>query len=530
MNEKLSKADLVKKSLVRKRDAPSYEGFGKLPPQETELESVLLGAILIDSQAIEDVIQFIKDDVFYKDPHQCIWRAIRMLYEKSEPIDILTVTAQLRKNDELDRAGGAYYVTQLSNMIGSSANTEFHAKIVYEAYLKRATISISSEATTDAYDGTTDAFDVIEKAEQSLSLLSQNRFGSSSKQVSSAMYEEIHAIEKRMSMGENQLTGITSGFRELDQITGGWQNSDLIIVAGRPAMGKTAATLNFARHASIIGGRSVGVFSLEMSASQLVQRLIAGESEIANDRIRNGALNKSEWDCLTSSLDSLGNSKIIIDDTPALSVIELKSLARRMKKEQGVELIVIDYLQLMSGVGSRMEGNREQEISAISRGLKALAKELNIPIIALSQLSRAVETRGGEKKPILSDLRESGSIEQDADIVIFLYRPEYYGFDTDPDGLPNAGIGFFNIAKHRNGELKEIRVGFDGKFTKFKNLHDMGGIENHNRASEMQSGISPAMKKYVTRKSVEPQDSQTNEGIVENGTSNAEDPTDDQPF
>lgn len=844
--------EIAKKSFVRRTNSENalFE-YGKLPPQEKELEEAVLGAVLIERDCIEDIISFVKEDVFYVDAHQRIWRAIDALYAKNAPIDLLTVTSQLKENGDLDSAGGAFYVAQLTNKIGSASNAEYHARLIYEAYIKRQTIAISTESIKDAYDDTNDAFEVLEKAEKNLSLLSENKFGNEGQTIGHSMRQELNLIEARMSMEENELTGVTSGFYELDALLGGWQKSDLIIVAGRPSMGKclkkwtpiimydgsvknvedivvgdllmgidstprkvmslargremmywvrqrfamdycvneshilslkrsrnegkykhgdvlnmelkeyigksnkfksnykgwktgidfaekqlpiepyflgiwlgdgrlktqriskpdieirdyvkwyadklgmrfsesdekcpvyniaridrnsnplldkmrllnivdnkhipsdflinsnknrlellaglldtdghynaefnvyeitmvdeklmnqikylcdtlgfrttlkpkkasiksigyecvayrlriygnleiipckierkkarpyrsirswqhtsfkiekdkvddyygftldqdglfllgdgtvthnTACTLNFARHAAIMGKKSVAVFSLEMSTAQLTQRLISGEAEIANDRIRNGKLNDGEWSRLTSSLDYLASANIVIDDTPALSIMELKAKARRLKKDHNIEMIVIDYIQLMSGSG-KGDGNREQEISAISRGLKAIAKELNIPVIALSQLSRAVETRGGEKKPILSDLRESGSIEQDADIVIFLYRPEYYGFEQDTEGNSNAGIGYFMVSKHRNGGLKDIRVGFDGKYTKFKNLVDGGGvtIENHTQQSENSgSSINNSLnKKYIDKRREEQREKKASGG------------------
>lgn len=441
--------EIAKKSFVKRTNSENaLLDYAKLPPQEKELEEAVLGAVLIERDCIEDIISFVKEDVFYVDAHQRIWRAIDALYAKNAPIDLLTVTSQLKENGDLESAGGGFYIAKLTNSIGSASNAEYHARLIYEAYIKRQTIAISTESIKDAYDDTNDAFEVIEKAEKNLSLLSENKFGNEGQTIGHSMRQELNLIEARMSMEENELTGITSGFHELDKITGGWQKSDFIIIAGRPSMGKTVAGINFARHAAIMGKKSVAVFSLEMSTAQLTQRLISSEAEIVNDRIRNGKLNDGEWSRLTSSLDYLASAQIVIDDTPALSIMELKAKARRLKKDHNIDLIVIDYIQLMSGSG-KSDGNREQEISAISRGLKALAKELNIPVIALAQLSRAVETRGGEKKPILSDLRESGCLIGDTNI----HHPNGVDKISDLDGDKK-----FDIFAYEQKDIKSMQA------------------------------------------------------------------------
>lgn len=467
--------DIAKKSFVRKNTGESNAlEFGKLPPQVKELEEVVLGAVMIEENAINEVVDILKDDSFYVDAHQRIWRAIRLLFQNQAPIDLLTVTEQLKKNGDLEAVGGAFYIAQLTNKVGSAANVEYHARLIAEKHIQRMLISTSTEIITEAYEDTTDVFELLDKAEKNLFSIAENNLKRNSEDISSLLMTELKEIDVRMANSEDHLNGVPSGFIDLDRATGGWQKSDLIILAARPAMGKTAFTLALARNASVDHKRPVAVFSLEMSSAQLVQRLISMETHIPAEKIRRGSLEQYEYQILTSKIDNLRNAPIFIDDTPAINVFELRSKCRRLKQQHDIQMVVIDYLQLMSGSVDNKGGNREQEISQISRALKSLAKELEIPVIALSQLSRAVETRGGDKKPILSDLRESGAIEQDADIVVFLYRGEYYGIDTDADGQSTKDIAEVIIAKHRNGPVTTVRTRFINRFAKFENIDEIG--------------------------------------------------------
>lgn len=477
--------DLIRKSLIKKSNPEVNPlDYGKLPPQARELEEAVLGAVMIEANAINDVMDILKDEAFYVDAHQRIWKAIRFLFQNQAPVDLLTVTEQLKKNGDLEAAGGAFYVAQLTNKVGSAANVEFHARILAEKYIQRMLIASSTEIIKDAYEDSTDVFELLDKAEKGLFTIAESNLKRASSDIGSLIMSEIKELDTRMNNSEDHLNGVPSGFIDLDRATGGWQKSDLVIVAARPAMGKTSFTLALARNAAVDHNRPVAFFSLEMSAAQLAQRLISMETHIDANKIRRGSLESYEYEILTSKVDGLKNSKIFIDDTPAINVFELRSKCRRLKQQHDISMVIIDYLQLMSGSVDNKGGNREQEISQISRALKGLAKELEIPVIALSQLSRAVETRGGDKKPILSDLRESGAIEQDADIVIFLYRGEYYGIETDADGMTTKDIAEIIIAKHRNGPVKTVRTRFINRYAKFENLDEIGASDSYNEIQE----------------------------------------------
>ncbi|MGI9542043.1 MAG: replicative DNA helicase [Cyclobacteriaceae bacterium] len=444
--------------------------LGKLPPQAVELEGAVLGALMLEKDALTSVIDILKPDSFYKEAHKEIYQAILALFNNSEPVDLLTVTNQLRKDGKLELAGGAYYITELTSRVNSAANVEFHARIITENAIKRALISIASEIHRDAYEDTTDVFNLLDRMEQSLFEVSESNIRKNYADMRSIMREALDELEARKDH-EDGLTGVPSGFTALDRVTSGWQNSDLVIIAARPGMGKTAFIVTAMRNAAVDHKRPVAIFSLEMSNIQLVNRLISGEAELESDKIKKGNLADYEWEQLVHKTAKLTNAPIYIDDTPALSILELRAKCRRLKAQHNVQLVIVDYLQLMSGDSSRSAGgNREQEIASISRALKNIAKELNVPVVALSQLSRAVETRGGDKRPQLSDLRESGSIEQDADMVMFLYRPEYYGITEDEMGQPSNGVGEVIIAKHRNGSLDTVKLKFIGKYTKFVDL------------------------------------------------------------
>jgi len=450
------------------------------------IEHSLLSCLLLDSDSIELVIDMLNSEMFFYPDSKLIFNAIQSLYRKKISIDVVTLFEELKLTNKYDEAGGVVNINNIVNSVTNAIHVEDYAKLLYEYYIERQIIEVNLQVFQKSQSGMSDAFDLLEFNNKKLSDISDSIKSNSSQSISNALHEELLLIGKRMQNAEEgKVIGVPTGFRDLDKLTGGWQNGDLIIVAGRPSMGKTAATLNFARNAAVIGGFPVAVFSLEMSESQITSRLISSETMIDSESIKKGTLSKQDYARMTVGLDRLSKSELFIDDTPALSLMELKVRARRLKNHHDIGLIVIDYLQLMSSNNKRNEGNREQEISSISRGLKSLAKELNLPVIALSQLSRAVENRAGDKRPFLSDLRESGSIEQDADIVMFLYRGEYYGFDKDIEGKDQRGLAEFIIAKNRNGSLGTIQVRFEGRFVKFSDIgstpYTGGGNDNQDK-------------------------------------------------
>ena len=449
---------------------------GKLPPQALDLEEAVLGAMMIDKKGVDEVIDILQSDAFYKDAHKHIFEAIFQLFTDSQPIDLLTVSSQLKKNAKLELAGGDFYLIQLTQKIASSAHIEFHSRIILQKYIQRSLIRISSEIIEESYDETTDVFDLLDKAESKLYEVTQGNIKRSSETAQSLVIQAKKRIEEIAN--KEGLSGIATGFDKLDKITSGWQPSDLVIIAARPGMGKTAFVLSMARNIAIDFGHPVALFSLEMSSVQLITRLISSETGLSSEKLRTGKLEKHEGEQLSVKVKDLEKAPLFIDDSPSLSIFDLRAKARRLASQHGIKLIIVDYLQLMTAGGNgKGGGNREQEISTISRNLKALAKELEVPVIALSQLSRAVETRGSSKRPLLSDLRESGAIEQDADIVSFIYRPEYYKIEEwdDDEQSPTAGQAEFIIAKHRNGSLENIRLKFIGNLGKFDNLEEYGG-------------------------------------------------------
>jgi replicative DNA helicase len=450
---------------------------GKLPPQALEIERAVLGALMLEKDALSKVIDALKPEIFYKPAHQEIFKAILSLFQDSEPIDILTVTQQLRRMavGALEACGGPAYISDLTSQVASAANIEYHAHIIKQAFIQRELIQLCSKVEKEAYEDTKDVFDLLDETEQKLYQLSSDNLRKESQSIEQIAYATIKQLEALRLKGDG-VTGITSGFKRLDELTAGWQKSDLVIIAARPAMGKTAFVLSVARNASVIDKKPVALFSLEMSATQLVQRLLCSEAELDAQRVRTGRLEDFEWQQLNSRIGNLSKAPLYIDDTPGLSIYDLRAKCRRLKAERGIEMVIIDYLQLMEGEKTR-SGNREQEISGISRALKKLAKELNIPVIALSQLSRAVETRSGQQhRPMLSDLRESGAIEQDADMVIFLYRPEYYGLETTEDGQSTAGLCEVIIGKQRNGPTDTAKLQFISRFGKFTDFEGESGF------------------------------------------------------
>ncbi|HWY37499.1 MAG TPA: replicative DNA helicase, partial [Bacteroidia bacterium] len=438
----------------------------------------VLGAMMLEKEALSTVIDILKPEAFYKPSHQSIYRAIVDLFNSSEPIDILTVVNQLKKNGELELAGGAYYISQLTHRVASSANAEYHARIIVQKYIQRELIRISTEVIHTSYEDSADVFDLLDKATESIYQLVDANVRKQQESISKLLAKAITQIEEA-SQQTSGVTGVPSGFTTIDRITGGWQKSDLVIIAARPAMGKTALVLTLARNAAVEFDRPVVVFSLEMSSLQLVNRLISAEAELEQEKIRKGDLKDHEFVQLNERIKKLASAPLFIDDTPALSIFELRAKARRLKENHNIQMIVVDYLQLMTAGTDSRGGNREQEISYISRSLKSLAKELDIPIIALSQLSRDVEKRStGTKRPQLSDLRESGAIEQDADMVCFIYRPEYYGLDVFEDDTPSRGMAEIYIAKNRHGSVAQPRVKFIGQFAKFADVDYVEGAKD----------------------------------------------------
>lgn len=433
--------------------------YGKIPPQAKELEEAVLGAIMLEKSAFDNVVEILKPECFYVEAHQRIFKSFQSLAQKSLPIDILTVVEELKTKEELDLIGGPYAITKLTNIVVSTANIEAHARIILQKFIQRELIRISGEIIGDAYEDTTDVFDLLDESESKMFNITNNYLKKNFDDIGTVLVKTIQRIDDLRNKQED-ISGVPTGFPTIDRVTYGWQPTDLIILAARPSVGKTAFALNLARSAALHPTKPTGVgfFSLEMSASQLVQRILSAESGIMLEKISRGRLEDYEMQQLYSKgITKLSDAPIYIDDTAALNIFEFRAKARRLVNKHNVGLVIIDYLQLMSGSGDR-NSNREQEISRISRDLKGLAKELQVPIIALSQLSRAVESRKESKMPQLSDLRESGAIEQDADLVMFLYRPEYYEILTNEMGESNRGETHVRIAKHRNGSLETIKL------------------------------------------------------------------------
>lgn len=463
-----------KSGFSKQDNNPGLRG-GKIPPQALEMEQAVIGALLLEKDALNKVLDTVRPEMFYKEAHELIYEAVNQLFQNSEPIDILTVKNYLSQNGQLEAAGGVFYLTELTSKVASAANIEYHARVIAQKYLLREMIKIGDNIVHKAYDETTDVFDLLDTMEKGLFELSETNLRRNYMGMSDLVHSTLKRLEELQGK-EGGVTGVPTGFTMMDAMTSGFQPSDLVIIAARPAMGKTAFTLTAARNAAVRFGVPVAFFSLEMAATQLVQRLLCAEAEIDAQKVRTGRLERYEWEQLTNRIGSLSKAPLYIDDTPALSIMDLRAKGRRLKAEKNIGMIIIDYLQLMTG--SAKAGSREQEIAGISRSLKELAKEIDVPILALSQLSRAVETRGGDKKPMLSDLRESGSIEQDADMVMFLYRPEYYGLTTYEDGTSTQGVAEVIIAKQRNGPVGDVKLQFINKFAKFGDLNDFEAESN----------------------------------------------------
>jgi len=436
----------------------------KLPPQHVEAEQSVLGGILIENDAINKVMEILAPEDFYRESHRKIYHALINLTARDEPADLITLTNELRKLDQLDNVGGASYLASLIDSVPTAANIEYYAKIVKEKSILRQLIQTSTEIITQSYEDRADVESFLDEAERSIFQISENRVRPSYYPIRDIVKQSFKTIE-RLYEKKELVTGVPSGFKELDRMTAGFQSSDLIIVAGRPSMGKTAFCLNVVQYAAIEKRIPVAIFSLEMSKEQLVIRMLCSEARVEGTRLRTGFLNESDWPRLTLAAGNLSDAPIFIDDTAALSALELRAKARRLKADQGLGMVIIDYLQLMKG-RTRAE-SRQQEISEISRSLKAVAKELNIPVIAVSQLSRRTEERTG-MRPQLSDLRESGAIEQDADVILFLYRDEVYNRAEDN---PNRGKAEVIIGKQRNGPTGKLELAFLDKFTTFKDLY-----------------------------------------------------------
>lgn len=448
----------------------SLPDMGRVPPQAIDMEEAVLGAIMLEKEAIITVIDILKPESFYKDVHQKIYSAIISLNQRELPVDLYTVTEELRSEDELDNVGGPVYLTQLTSKVVSAAHVEFHAKIVAQKFIQRELIRVTSEIQGRAFDDSNDINELLDFSENELFQIAEGNIKREVSPLNIVLKEAIHEIEEA-SKREDALIGVPSGFTKLDRLTSGWQRSDLVIVAARPSMGKTAFALSMARNMAVDHKKSVAVFSLEMSAVQLVNRLIVAETELPSNRIKNGRLKEEEWKQLESKIKTLEDASIFIDDTPAISVFELRAKCRRLTAQHKLDIAIVDYLQLMTG--PREAGSREQEVSSISRSLKSISKELNVPIIALSQLNRSVEVRGGNKRPQLSDLRESGAIEQDADMVLFIHRPEKYGFTTLDNDMPSKGIAEIILAKNRNGPVDDVLLRFREERAQFIDLEDI---------------------------------------------------------
>ncbi len=482
--------NLNKDRKLRRKTTPELGNmmFGKVPPQARELEEAVLGAIMLEKTAVDTAFEHLKPECFYTEAHQKIFAAMQGLQQKNFPIDLLTVVEELKAKEELEMVGGAYYITKLTNSVVSTAHIEIHARIILQKFIQRELIRISNEIIGEAYEDSTDVFDLLDLSESKLFEIANNYLRSETESIGNVLVDTVKRIDE-LRVRQDEITGIPSGYPALDHVTYGWQPGDLIILAARPSMGKTAFALNLARNAALHPQKptSVAVFSLEMSASQLVQRILSAESEVMLEKIARGTLQDYEMNQLHSKgINVLSKAPLHIDDTPALNIFELRAKCRRLKNKHNIGLIIIDYLQLMSGSGENRNSNREQEISRISRDLKGLAKELQVPIIALSQLSREVEKRKDKNFiPQLSDLRESGAIEQDADIVMFLYRPEYHDLKQDEDGGSTEGKAYLKIAKHRNGQLDTLEFSSILRIQKFEPFVDAGAKMFIQKSSKM---------------------------------------------
>jgi replicative DNA helicase len=452
----------------RTSESRQQSAEGRVPPQAVDIEGQVLGAMLLEREAIAKVIELLDEDAFHADYHRKIYQAMIAMFDRSEPVDTITLTEELRRRGHLEIVGGEPYLAELSMNVTSGANVEYHARIVLEKSLLRSLITESSNVANRAYSPSEDAFDLLDEAEQAIFAISEKRMKRSFTSMHNAVHDTIEMLQA-IHGKHGGVTGVPTGFRDLDTLTGGWQNSDLIIIAGRPSSGKTSFALSVARNAALHTEKptAVGIFSLEMATNQLVMRLLCAEAKVDAHAVRTGRLPEDDWKRLAIAAGRLTNASIFIDDSASLGILELRAKARRLKVERGIGLVIVDYLQLMQG--PKAAENREKEISAISRSLKALAKELAIPVIALSQLSRAVESRT-DKRPILSDLRESGAIEQDADVVAFVHRPEMYLDPESDKGRESQGMAEIIVGKQRNGPIDDVKLSFVHRYARFENL------------------------------------------------------------
>lgn len=483
--------DKNKKNYTRKNKPVIDELAGRIPPRDKELEEAVLGALMLEKDAYTIVCDILKPECFYEPAHGKIYEAVQHLGAAQKPIDMLTVTEQLRQDGALEEVGGPVYISELTSRVLSGANVEYHARIVAQKFLARELISFASEIEKQAFDESNDVDDLLQAAEGKLFEISQRNVKKDVTQIDPVIGQAIMQIQASANRASG-LSGLESGYHDLDKLTSGWQNSDLIIIAARPAMGKTAFVLSMAKNMAVDYNTPIAIFSLEMSNLQLVNRLISNVCELGGEKIKSGQLTPVEWDQLMHRIKKLYGAPIYIDDTPSLSIFELRTKARRLVREHDVKFIIIDYLQLMNASGMKF-GSREQEVSMISRNLKQLAKELNIPIVALSQLNRSVENRGKDnmdgKRPQLSDLRESGAIEQDADIVCFIHRPEYYmRSDVDTEGRDIRGLAEFIVAKHRSGKVDDVKMRFRKEFARFENWEEGPVMTSTSVGSRLNSG------------------------------------------
>lgn len=458
-----------------KKTRPIDSNYAHLQPQATDIERIVLGALMIDKDAFSVVSEILRPETFYEPRNQKVYKAIQTLSLDEKPVDIMTVTEELKREGTIDEVGGAGYILELSSRVASSAHIEYHSKILAQKYLARQLISFAGVIETKAFDDTVDVDELMQEAEGSLFELSQKNMRQDYTQIDPVVRQAVEILQKAAA-NKGGLTGLPTGYAKLDDYTAGWQNSDLVIIAGRPAMGKTSFALSLAKNIAVDYGNPIAFFSLEMNNVQLVNRLISNVCEIEGKKILNGQLDDEEWQRLDKNVGRLQSAPIYIDDTPGMSIFELRTKARRLVREKGIKIIMIDYLQLMNASGAKF-GSRQEEVSTISRSLKGLAKELDIPVLALSQLNRTVEGREGieGKRPQLSDLRESGAIEQDADMVLFVHRPEYYRIFNDEKGNDLHGKAQIIIAKHRKGGTGDVLLNFRGEFTRFDNPSDNDG-------------------------------------------------------
>lgn len=472
--------------------APETDNYGHLQPQDIEIERAVLGALMVERDAYSIVSEILRPESFYEPRHQKIYAAIRTLNVEQKPVDILTVAEQLARSGDLDDVGGRVYIAQLSGLVNTTAHLEYHARVIAQKSLARELISYTTRIQTKAFDATQDVDVLMQEAEGELFEISQQNLKKDYTQIDPVIAEAYNMLQKAAARSDG-LSGIASGFHDLDKMTSGWQNSDLVILAARPAMGKTAFALSMAKNIAVDQQIPVAFFSLEMANVQLVNRLIVNVCEITGEKIKSGQLAPYEWGQLDHRIKQLYGAPLFVDDTPSLSVFELRTKARRLVREHGVKLIMIDYLQLMNASGMKF-GSRQEEVSTVSRSLKGLAKELNIPILALSQLNRGVENREGNegKRPQLSDLRESGAIEQDADMVLFIHRPEYYRIYEDEKGRDLRGKAEIIIAKHRNGAVGDVLLTFKGQYARFQNPDDDAMVPLPGEENGMVTGSAPA--------------------------------------